>query len=95
MFDIKKGDQEFYIEKNGEKLGTIQYVPEDSNKNGKETITITHTMVSDELKGQGAGQALVEKIVEYARNENKKIIPECSFAKHIIEKNADYKDVLV
>ena len=93
MFDIKKGDQEFYIEKNGEKLGTIQYVPEDSNKNGKETITITHTMVSDELKGQGAGQALVEKIVEYARNENKAIIPECSFAKHIIEK--DYKDVLV
>ena len=38
---------------------------------------------------------LVKKIVEYARQENKKIIPLCPFAKGMMTKSNEYKDVLL
>jgi len=37
---------------------------------------------------------LLETVVDFAREENKKIIPVCSFAKAEMNKNEDYKDVL-
>ena len=41
------------------------------------------------------GQQLVKKIVDYARQENKKIIPLCPFAKKVMTKDKEYEDVLI
>lgn len=49
---------------------------------GEDKIIIDHTYVSEVLKGQGVGQQLVKKVMEYARQENKKIIALCPFAKN-------------
>ena len=57
-------------------------------------IRIDHTNVSEKLKGQGVGNKLVKRVVDFAREENKKIIPLCPFAKAEFEKNKEYEDVL-
>ena len=57
-------------------------------------MTIDHTVVSEELRGQKMGNQLVKKVVNLAREENKKIIPACSFARKEFEENQEYQDVL-
>lgn len=89
MINIKKDMNTFYIGEQDKKDAEIHYVP-----TGKDKIIVDHTFVSDSLRGQGVGEALVKRIVEFAREEGKKIIPSCSFVKGKIEHNEDYHDVL-
>ncbi|MGG0237463.1 GNAT family N-acetyltransferase [Bacillus rhizoplanae] len=67
----------------------MHYVP-----TGEEKIIVDYTFVSDNLRDQGVGEALVKRIVEFAREEEKVIIPLCPFAKSQIERNEAYHDVL-
>ncbi|WP_084399919.1 GNAT family N-acetyltransferase [Henriciella aquimarina] len=64
------------------------------SKAGDRIIIIDHTGVPKELGGRGVGQALVQRGVEDARKENKKIVPLCPFAKAQIEKHEEWQDVL-
>ncbi|SFE80912.1 GNAT family N-acetyltransferase [Alteribacillus iranensis] len=89
MTEIVKGNGEFYIEENGEKAAEITFST-DHNSN----IIIEHTRVSEQYGGQGLGKKLVKEVVDKARAENKKIIPQCSYAERQLEKNEDYHDVL-
>lgn len=87
---IKKGKNKFYIGEDIENpLAQIIFLPLEENK-----IIIEHTYVSDSLKGQGIGQQLVERVVEHARNENLKIIPECTYARKVMTRGDEYSDVL-
>ena len=56
-------------------------------------FVITHTLVSEEYGGRGIAKRLVLAIIDEARKENKKIIPVCSYAKKMLEKE-EYKDIL-
>lgn len=87
--DIQRGKKRFYVEKSGEVVAEITYT-----ETGEKEMTIDHTVVSEELRGQKMGNKLVEKVVDLAREENKKIIPACSFARKEFEKNQEYQDVL-
>lgn len=89
MIDIKKDGNTFYVGEQNNKEAEIHYVPA-----GKEKIIVDHTFVSDGLRGQGIGEALVKRIVAYAREEGKLIIPLCPFAKSQIERNEEYHDIL-
>ncbi|MGW9019168.1 GNAT family N-acetyltransferase [Priestia megaterium] len=89
MINIKKDANTFYIGKQDKKDAEIHYIPTE-----KDEIIVDHTFVSDSLRGQGVGEALVKRIVEFAREEGKKIVPSCSFVKDKIEANEDYHDVL-
>jgi predicted GNAT family acetyltransferase len=55
---------------------------------------IDHTYVSEELRGQGAGEKLVRAVVDLAREEKVKIVPECPYAAHQFEKHTEYRDLL-
>ena len=57
-------------------------------------LVIHHTEVNSEYRGQDIGEQLVYKAVDYARENNYKIIPTCPFARAIIEKDENLKDVL-
>ncbi|PLT28456.1 GNAT family N-acetyltransferase [Peribacillus deserti] len=94
MLDIKKGEHEFYIEKNGEKAAFIQWDSEGKDKNGTKAISIYHTEVGESLKGQGAGKALVEKVVNYAREEKLSVGATCSFAQKVLQETSEFQDVL-
>ena len=63
-------------------------------RDGEDVLVIDHTGVDPAQRGQGLAEELVRHVVEKAKNEGKKIVPLCSFAKKEFEKNADYKEVL-
>ncbi len=79
----------FYIEANGDKQAEMIFTMA-----GVDTMIIDHTEVGDVLRGKGAGLQLVMAGVEYARENNIKIIPLCPFAKSIFDKKEKIKDVL-
>lgn len=90
MEEIKKGINKFYIGDNIENPSAqIIFLPSGENK-----IIIEHTYVSDSLVGQGIGQQLVKKAAEYARLNNLKIIPECSYARKVMTSSDEYSDIL-
>ncbi len=79
----------FFIEENGKKLAEMTY-----SKAGDDKIIIDHTEVGEALKGTGAGKKMVEQAVNYARENDLKIIPLCPFAKAQFAKTPEYSDVL-
>ena len=88
---IKKNKNQFYIGENIENiLAEITFVPK-----GESKIIIDHTYVSDLLRGRGIALQLVKKVVEYARQENKKIIFLCPYAKKVMMESDEYKDILI
>lgn len=90
MLEIKRGIKSFYIGDSEEKpLAEITFVNSDEN-----LIIADHTYVSDELNGQGVGKLLLKELINWARVENKKIRPVCSFVKMQMEKNEEYHDMI-
>ncbi|SFB52354.1 hypothetical protein SAMN05216312_111188 [Cohnella sp. OV330] len=90
MFKIKEDTNGFYVGEQDHKEAEIHYVPR-----GNHTIIVDHTIVSDSLRGQGVGKALVKRLVEFAREKGIKIIPLCPFAKSQFDRHKDYSDVLL
>ncbi|NJO01625.1 MAG: N-acetyltransferase [Bacteroidia bacterium] len=70
----------FFVERDGRRLAEMTFVMTGANK-----FIIDHTEVSDELRGQGIGQQLVESAVAYARENHMKIIPLCPFANSVFK----------
>lgn len=59
-----------------------------------DTLVYDHTIVPQALGGKGVGSALVKHALDYARTENKKVVPQCSFVASYINKHPDYKDLV-
>ena len=86
--DGRKGG--FYVgEEDGKVLAEMTYVWAGSQK-----IIIDHTQVDESLKGKNVGKQLVHRAVVFAREKDIKILPLCPFTKAVLEKIAEYKDVL-
>lgn len=94
MIEIKSDKNEIYIEEFGEIIARIQFIPSRTDVNGQDLIIVNHTVVYNGQNGRGLGKQLVDKLVDYARNENKLIIPVCPYAKKVLESNPEYHDVL-
>ena len=88
MVEIKKGNNRFYIgETEDTAIAEIFYKPQDDD------LVADHTYVSDELRGQNIAKQLLNKLVEMAREENKKIVPVCSYVVAQFNKSDEYDDV--
>jgi uncharacterized protein len=79
----------FYIQQDEDILAEMTY-----KLNGEKTMVIDHTEVDESLRGKNVGYELVRHAVEFARSEGLKIIPVCEFAKSVLEKEEEFKDVL-
>ena len=88
--DIKQGEQKFFIGDNeAEPIAEITYKPKDA-----QTIIVDHTYVSEELRGQGIAGKLVEVIVNFARDEDLKIVPLCPYVKTKMENTEAYHNFI-
>lgn len=88
--EIVKADNSFYVGESPEAMeAEITFTLVDTD-----LIQIDHTYVSETLSGKGVGLQLVNKVVELARQENRKIMPVCPFAKKVMTKSDEYLDVL-
>lgn len=86
--DIKHDNNKFFVERESEELASLAYTPDG------DVLTVVHTEVSPKLSGQGVGKQLVGEVVQYARDEGKSIDPQCPFARSVIEKHSEFRDVL-
>lgn len=59
-----------------------------------ERMIIDHTRVFEGFEGQGIARQLVMAVVNYARQNGRTIIPVCSYARNVLTRTNDYKDVL-
>lgn len=78
----------FYIDNDGKTVAEITYTTPNN-----EMFIIDHTFVDESLRGQNVGEQLVASVVALARQQERKIIPLCPFAKREFEKKASYADV--
>jgi len=83
----KKG--RFIIYENDEFAGEMTYTWA-----GKTKFIIDHTGVEEKFSGKGLAKQLVTEGVEYARQNEVKIIPLCPYAKRRFEKDKNIRDVL-
>lgn len=89
MEEIKRGKNMFYIGDENEPMARIIFILTENNE-----YLIESTHVSEALKGRGIAAKLVNSVVDLARQENKKIIPVCSYALKMLTSSDEYKDVL-
>ncbi len=57
-------------------------------------ISFTHTVVPEEMEGQGVGSRLVRAALDQARERGLKVVPLCYFVKGYIERHPEYQDLL-
>ena len=79
--------QRFILEREGH-TAVLQYSLQDG------IITFTHTGVPAELEGRGIGSQLAHAGLEYARQNNFKVIPLCWFVSGYIERHTEYQGLL-
>ena len=79
----------FYIyDENKEILARLEY------KRNDNVLIFDHTVVSDKLKGQGIAQKLLDEAVDYARKNNFKVHPVCSYVVKKFE-TGNYDDIKI
>ncbi len=92
MISINREDNDkkgrFVVQDNDEYAGEMTYTWA-----GEDKIIIDHTGVLKEHGGKGLGKKLVMEAVDFARNNNIKILQLCPFAKRVLEKE-EFKDVI-
>ena len=57
-------------------------------------MLIDHTRVFDGFEGQGIARQMVLAAVDFARRNNRKITPVCSYAQAVLTRTDEYKDIL-
>lgn len=86
-YKINKKEKQVQVFDKENKIGFIDIVEKEN------LIDAPRTEVDKEYGGQGIAGKLVDELVQYARDENKKIIPTCPYIKDKFEKDEKYKDV--
>lgn len=82
------GKGAFVIEEGGERLAEM--VISIVGKN----LTVYHTQVADQLKGQGIASQLLSTMVDYARAHTLKVIALCPYVSAQFKSNSDqYQDI--
>lgn len=78
LFEIEKKRAVVYDD--NKEIGECDFI----DNNG--TWNIIHTGVNSKYQGQGIARKLVECVIKNAKEYNKKIIAECSYARKILDK---------
>jgi hypothetical protein len=70
------------------KLAMIEYMITGKN------ITFTHTETPTELEGRGIASAMARVALEYARDQQLKVIPLCPFVAGYIRNHPEYQPLV-
>ncbi|ODG92746.1 MULTISPECIES: GNAT family N-acetyltransferase [Bacillaceae] len=88
--NIEKTEKKHFIEnEEGKIVAEITFVHA-----GVSRVIIDHTFVDESLRGQKIASKLVASVVEEMREQDKKIVPLCPFAKAEFERKKEYQDML-
>ena len=89
-FKINENKDLIYI---GESEETKEaYVTFPANMKG--VLVVRHVFVDPKYRGQGVASKLMNELVKYARENNKKITCMCNYASSWFSKHEEYSDLL-
>lgn len=75
-----KEEQVFYAELGGAVAELTYTIPSD------DSINMMHTYVPEEFRGNGIGEQLVEAALAYAKQNDYRVIPSCSFVARYVHR---------
>ena len=80
-------DRRFEVRLDGQ-LAVTEYERSDT------TITFTHTEVPEGLRGRGLAGELAQTALEYARDEQLEVVPQCPFVAGYIRSHPEYQPLV-
>lgn len=86
--EILQGNNKFYVGNEVAPDAEITFQP------SGDAIVIDHTYTDPKLRGQGVAKQLVERAVDYARENNLKVVPLCSYARVVIERDPEMQSLI-
>src|SRR5262249_23031358 len=57
-------------------------------------LILIHTEVPPELEGKGVGTAIVTKALQFAKDNNYKIVPICPFVNAYLKRHKEWNDII-
>jgi predicted GNAT family acetyltransferase len=87
MNDIGHRDGAFFIERDGKHIAELTY-----RLQGEDAV-IDHTFVDPDFRGGTFARDLVAAAVQWARKENRKLVPMCPYVRSVLAKTPEYADV--
>ena len=74
-----------------EEVGRLTYTifPEE------EKLIISFVLVHSKFEGRGMGKYLVQEGIKFARENNWKVYPHCSYARSVMNRMTDVDDILL
>lgn len=78
------GVHEFVLRVDGERLGFLEYTRPEVG-----VMRIEYVEVDPALRGTGMGRQLVEKAVAFAKDADLKVVPICSYARAVIQRDTN------
>ena len=58
-------------------------------------LFLIHTEVPPTLEGKGAGSAIVQKALQYAKDNSYKVVPWCPFVQSYLKRHKEWNDIIV
>jgi uncharacterized protein len=77
----------FYVEQGGQRIAELTYSMADRD------VVVGHTWVDPAHRGTALASRLVEAVAGWARRENRKIVPVCSYVQSVFDRSPQYHDV--
>lgn len=79
------------ISDNSEEIGRLTYTifPDDQK------LIISFVLVHPKFEGRGMGKYLVQDAIKFARDNNWKVYPHCSYARSVMMRMNDVEDILL
>jgi predicted GNAT family acetyltransferase len=79
----------FVIERDGRRIAEMTY-----SRTNPSLVVVDHTFVDPSLRGQGVARQLQDAMVAWARENDTKVVPVCSYVKVQFNRDASIRDVL-
>jgi predicted GNAT family acetyltransferase len=57
-------------------------------------LTVQHTFVPPELRGQGIAEELTREALAWAKANGKKVVPQCSYTVAFLRKHPEFAELL-
>jgi predicted GNAT family acetyltransferase len=84
---VQHEDGLFFIEQDGKHVGELTY------RMAGNDMVVSHAFVDPSLRGGTLGRDLVAAAVSWARAQNHKVVPACSYVRSVFAATPEYADV--
>ena len=86
---IQEANRFYICNESQELLAEITWQQDDENR----VLIADHTFVDDRLRGQGVARQLLDRLVEFAKELDYRIVPVCSYVVSQFDKVESYQEI--